>query len=70
MIDKESWVMMGVDTKGEIYEGLLQKNAEYTKSGAGQYFTPRPLIKVMVQCLQPEPLKTIGDPCCGAGGLP
>ena len=44
MIDKESWVMMGVDTKGEIYEGLLQKNAEDTKSGAGQYFTPRPLI--------------------------
>ncbi|AKB58521.1 class I SAM-dependent DNA methyltransferase [Methanosarcina barkeri] len=69
MIDKESWVMMGVDTKGEIYEGLLQKNAEDTKSGAGQYFTPRPLIKVMVQCLQPEPLKTIGDPCCGTGGF-
>ncbi|ATU08059.1 class I SAM-dependent DNA methyltransferase [Methanohalophilus portucalensis] len=69
MIDKESWVMMGVDTKGEIYEGLLQKNAEDTKSGAGQYFTPRPLIKVMVECLQPEPLKTIGDPCCGTGGF-
>ncbi len=71
MIDKESWVMMGVDTKGgEIYEGLLQKNAEDTKSGAGQYFTPRPLIKVMVQCLQPEPMKTIGDPpCCGTGGF-
>jgi type I restriction enzyme M protein len=69
MIDKENWVMMGVDTKGEIYEGLLQKNAEDTKSGAGQYFTPRPLIKVMVQCLQPEPLKTIGDPCCGTGGF-
>ena len=69
MIDKESWVMMGVDTKGEIYEGLLQKNAEDTKSGAGQYFTPRPLIKVMVECLQPEPMKTIGDPCCGTGGF-
>lgn len=69
MIDKESWVMMGVDTKGEIYEGLLQKNAEDTKSGAGQYFTPRPLIKVMVQCLRPEPMKTIGDPCCGTGGF-
>jgi type I restriction enzyme M protein len=69
MIDKESWVMMGVDTKGEIYEGLLQKNAEDTKSGAGQYFTPRPLIKAMVQCLQPEPMKTIGDPCCGTGGF-
>jgi Type I restriction-modification system methyltransferase subunit len=69
MIDKESWVMMGVDTKGEIYEGLLQKNAEDTKSGAGQYFTPRPLIKVMVECLQPQPMKTIGDPCCGTGGF-
>ena len=69
MIDKENWVMMGVDTKGEIYEGLLQKNAEDTKSGAGQYFTPRPLIKAMVHCLQPEPLKTIGDPCCGTGGF-
>jgi len=69
MIDKESWVMMGVDTKGEIYEGLLQKNAENTKSGAGQYFTPRPLIRAMVRCLQPEPMKTIGDPCCGTGGF-
>jgi type I restriction enzyme M protein len=69
MIDKESWVMMGVDTKGEIYEGLLQKNAEDTKSGAGQYFTPRPLIKAMVQCLQPQPMKTIGDPCCGTAGF-
>jgi type I restriction enzyme M protein len=69
MVDKEGWVMMGVDTKGEIYEGLLQKNAEDTKSGAGQYFTPRPLIKAMVQCLQPQPTKTIGDPCCGTGGF-
>jgi type I restriction enzyme M protein len=69
MIDKESWVMMGVDTKGEIYEGLLQKNAEDTKNRAGQYFTPRPLIKAMVQCLRPEPMKTIGDPCCGTGGF-
>jgi type I restriction enzyme M protein len=69
MIDKESWVLMGVDTKGEIYEGLLQKNAEDTKSGAGQYFTPRALIKAMVQCLRPEPMKTIGDPCCGTGGF-
>ncbi len=69
MIDKESWVMMGVDTKGEIYEGLLQKNAEDTKSGAGQYFTPRPLIRAMVECIRPGPMKTIGDPCCGTGGF-
>jgi len=69
MIDKESWIMLGVDVKGEIYEGLLQKNAEDTKSGAGQYFTPRALIKVMVECICPEPMKTIGDPCCGTGGF-
>lgn len=69
MIDKEDWVMMGVDTKGEIYEGLLQKNAEDTKSGAGQYFTPRALIKAMVACTRPQPMKTIGDPCCGTGGF-
>ena len=48
MIDKENWVSMSSDVKGEIYEGLLQKNAEDVKSGAGQYFTPRPLIKAMV----------------------
>jgi type I restriction enzyme M protein len=55
--------------KGEIYEGLLQKNAEDVKSGAGQYFTPRPLIRAMVKCLRPEPMKTIADPCCGSGGF-
>ncbi len=69
MIDKEKWVSMASDVKGEIYEGLLQKNAEDIKSGAGQYFTPRPLIRAMVNCLQPEPMKTIGDPCCGSGGF-
>lgn len=69
MIDKESWVMMGTDVKGEIYEGLLEKNAEDTKSGAGQYFTPRALIWAMVQCIRPEPLKTIADPACGTGGF-
>lgn len=69
MIDKEKWVSMSSDVKGEIYEGLLQKNAEDVKSGAGQYFTPRPLIKAMVACLRPEPEKTIADPCCGSGGF-
>ena len=54
MIDKEKWVAMSSDVKGEIYEGLLQKNAEDIKSGAGQYFTPRPLIKAMVKCLRPR----------------
>jgi type I restriction enzyme M protein len=69
MIDKEQWSLMGADIKGKIYEGLLEKNAEDTKSGAGQYFTPRALIKTMVACVQPKPLKTIIDPACGTGGF-
>ncbi|GJL73333.1 MAG: SAM-dependent DNA methyltransferase [Nitrosomonas sp.] len=69
MIDGTEWVTMDADTKGDIYEGLLEKNAEDTKSGAGQYFTPRALIKAMVECVQPEPGKTIADPACGTGGF-
>jgi len=69
MIDLESWVVMGADVKGDISEGLLEKNAEDTKSGAGQYFTPRALIKAMVECIRPEPMKTIADPACGTGGF-
>jgi type I restriction enzyme M protein len=69
MVDDTDWVVMGADTKGTIYEGLLEKNAEDTKSGAGQYFTPRALIKAMVECVRPEPGKTIADPACGTGGF-
>ncbi|MBI5403385.1 MAG: SAM-dependent DNA methyltransferase [Ignavibacteriae bacterium] len=69
LIDNEEWNMMATDVKGEIYEGLLEKNAEDTKSGAGQYFTPRALIRTMVECLRPEPMKTIADPACGTGGF-
>lgn len=69
MIDDTEWTMTGVDVKGEIYEGLLEKNAEDTKSGAGQYFTPRALIKAMVECVRPEPGKTIADPATGTGGF-
>lgn len=69
LINAEQWVLMGVKDKGDIYEGLLEKNAEDTKSGAGQYFTPRALIKCMVECLRPEPMKTIADPACGTGGF-
>lgn len=69
MIDKESWAIMGSKVKGDIYEGILEKNAEDTKSGAGQYFTPRPLIKMIVECMQPEPDKVISDPACGTGGF-
>jgi type I restriction enzyme M protein len=69
MIDKEQWSTLGTDIKGEIYEGLLEKNAEDTKSGAGQYFTPRPLIRAMVECVRPQPMKIIADPACGTGGF-
>src|SRR3990170_3698611 len=69
LINAETWVGLDIDVKGAIYEGLLQKNAEDTKSGAGQYFTPRPLIKVMVTCLRPEPMKIIADPAAGTGGF-
>ncbi len=69
MINEESWIMLGADVKGDIYEGLLEKNAEDTKSGAGQYFTPRALIQAMVECIRPEPNKTMADPACGTGGF-
>ena len=69
MIDKEQWSTMGADIKGDIYEGLLEKNAQDTASGAGQYFTPRPLIRAIVECIRPEPMKTIADPACGTGGF-
>lgn len=69
LIDKEDWSMMGADIKGKIYEGLLEKNAEDTKSGAGQYFTPRALIQTIVACVEPKPMKTIVDPACGTGGF-
>ena len=69
LINAETWVRLDVDVKGDIYEGLLQKNAEDIKSGAGQYFTPRPLIKAIVDVMRPEPGMTIYDPACGTGGF-
>ena len=69
LIDEETWMGMDIDIKGEIYEGLLQKNAEDTKSGAGQYFTPRSLIKAMVEVMRPQSGVTICDPACGTGGF-
>lgn len=69
MVDDTEWVTMGADIKGDIYEGLLEKNAEDTKSGAGQYFTPRALIRAMVECARPKPGETIADPACGTGGF-
>ncbi|MBE0523553.1 MAG: SAM-dependent DNA methyltransferase [Methanosarcinales archaeon] len=69
LINGETWLGLDIDVKGDIYEGLLQKNAEDTKSGAGQYFTPRPLIKAIVEVMKPEPGMTICDPACGTGGF-
>jgi type I restriction enzyme M protein len=69
LINAETWVGIDVDVKGAIYEGLLQKNAEDIKTGAGQYFTPRPLITAIVDVMNPEPSETIYDPACGTGGF-
>lgn len=69
MIDKETWLGLSVDVKSDTYEGLLQKNAEDIKTGAGQYFTPRPLIDAIVDVIRPEPGMEIIDPACGTGGF-
>ena len=69
LISGETWLGMDIDVKGEIYEGLLQKNAEDVKSGAGQYFTPRGLIKAIVEVMKPQAGNTIFDPACGTGGF-
>ena len=69
MIDAETWIGIGVDVKGAIYEGLLEKNASEVKSGAGQYFTPRPLIDAMVTVIDPRIGETVHDPACGTGGF-
>src|SRR5512140_1417516 len=69
LIDGETWIGLDIDIKGEIYEGLLEKNAQDTKSGAGQYFTPRPLIKAIVDVMRPQPGQSICDPAAGTGGF-
>ena len=69
MVDGTDWVVLGADVKGDIYEDLLERNAADTKSGAGQYFTPRALIRAMVECVRPQPGRTIADPACGTGGF-
>ena len=69
LIDKENWSSLSADVKGDAYEGLLEKNAQDTKSGAGQYFTPRPLIQGIVDVMIPQPGETVCDPACGTGGF-
>lgn len=68
-IDDLHWFSEERDQLGDLYEGLLQKNAEETKRGAGQYFTPRVLIDVLVNLMQPQPGEIIQDPATGAGGF-
>jgi type I restriction enzyme M protein len=69
LIGKEQWMSLDVDVKGDAYEGLLEKNAADVKGGAGQYFTPRALIKAIVDVIQPTPKETVNDPACGTGGF-
>ena len=69
LIDREQWTLVDADIKGDAYEGLLERNAQDTKSGAGQYFTPRPLIDAIVEVMNPRPGEKIIDPACGTGGF-
>jgi type I restriction enzyme M protein len=69
LIDPERWLSLDADVKGDIYEGLLSRSAEESPKGAGQYFTPRELIKAIVDVMQPAPDDTVCDPACGTGGF-
>ncbi|WP_175620872.1 type I restriction-modification system subunit M [Chryseobacterium schmidteae] len=69
LIDEENWLSMDGDVKGAIYESILEKNGQDKKSGAGQYFTPRPLINTMVEVTHPKIGETVSDPACGTGGF-
>ena len=69
LIGQTEWRGLAADVKGDAYEGLLEKNAQDTKSGAGQYFTPRPLIEAIVECIEPRLGETICDPACGTAGF-
>ena len=69
MVSSEQWYMMEGDFKGAIYEGILEKNGQDKKSGAGQYFTPRALIQAIVEVVDPKIDETVADPACGTGGF-
>lgn len=68
-LDAIDWFSAARDGLGDLYEGLLEKNASETKSGAGQYFTPRPLIDSIVALVKPQPGETIQDPAAGTAGF-
>ena len=69
LIDSENWTALSADVKGDAYESLLERNAQDVKTGAGQYFTPRPVIQAIVDVMRPQPDTTICDPACGTGGF-
>ena len=69
LIGQTEWTGLSDDLKGDAYEGLLEKNARDTKSGAGQYFTPRPLIEAIVECVNPRLGEVVCDPACGTAGF-
>ena len=69
LIDREQWMALPADVKGDAYEGLLEKNAQDVKGGAGQYFTPRPLIAAIIDVIRPQPGEVICDPAAGTGGF-
>ena len=69
LIEPEQWMSLEADVKGDIYEGLLAKSAAESPKGAGQYFTPRELIKAIVEVMRPQPDDTVCDPACGTGGF-
>lgn len=69
MMDSEDWSSLDIDVKGEVYEGLLARNADDVRGGAGQYFTPRPVIRAVVEVMRPVPMTRISDPACGTGGF-
>ena len=68
-IDELDWFSAREEGLGNLYEGLLEKNASEKKSGAGQYFTPRVLIDVMVRLMKPQPGEKCNDPACGTFGF-
>lgn len=68
-IDQQQWLLMDGDVKGALYESILQKNGQDKKSGAGQYFTPRPLVDAIVDVVNPKIGETVADPACGTGGF-
>ena len=68
-IDKIDWDKMGTQALGDIYEGVLERNAQEQKSGAGQYFTPRSVVDLMVRAISPKAGEVVQDPAAGTGGF-